>query len=309
MTEKRVGLIIGREWSWPSALMTEVNSRDAGVRAELVKLSGVTLGEPVDYAVIIDRMSHDVPFYRSYVKYAALQGVDVINDPFTVAVDDKFFGLALLNRLGLAYPRTIILPNKTVETENVPESFRNLSYPLDWKGIIDHVGVPSIFKDASTGGRRIVFRVFSVDGLIDRYDESHTLTMILQEIVPAEQHIHCFVVGGENVHSLQYTLDGASYDRGPLALEPPLLERLEEDARRISRTYGYDINMVEFVLSEGEPVVINPSNPTPDLDINLIGATAFRWSIDKVATLVIERALRERARPPHRPWLTGTTEA
>jgi hypothetical protein len=57
---KKIGLIIGREWSWPSAFITEVNKRDSGVTAEFVKLGGTFLGNSSDYAVIIDRMSHEI---------------------------------------------------------------------------------------------------------------------------------------------------------------------------------------------------------------------------------------------------------
>src|SRR6266705_354667 len=78
----KVGLIVGREWSFPPAFIEEVNRRNEGVIAEFVKLGGTRMDEPSPYAVIIDRISQEVPYYRLYLKYAVLQGVTVVNNPF-----------------------------------------------------------------------------------------------------------------------------------------------------------------------------------------------------------------------------------
>ncbi|MCU0482013.1 MAG: hypothetical protein MUE54_12515, partial [Anaerolineae bacterium] len=79
----KIGLFVGREWSFPPAFIDEVNRRtdQTGVIAEYVKVGGTMMNEPVDYRVIIDRISHEVPYYRSFLKNAALQGVKVVNDP------------------------------------------------------------------------------------------------------------------------------------------------------------------------------------------------------------------------------------
>jgi hypothetical protein len=66
-TEKRIGLIVGREWSFPPAFIKEVNEREEGVAAELVQLGGTRMDDPTNYAVLVDRISHEVPYYRSYL--------------------------------------------------------------------------------------------------------------------------------------------------------------------------------------------------------------------------------------------------
>ena len=43
-----------------------------GMMAEFVGVDLVEQSVPTDYAVIIDRISQDVPFYRAYLKNAAL---------------------------------------------------------------------------------------------------------------------------------------------------------------------------------------------------------------------------------------------
>lgn len=299
-SEKKIGLIIGREWSWPSALITEINKRDVGVTAEFVKLGGTFLSTPPEYDVIIDRMSHEIPYYRIFLKFAALHGVYVINNPFTWAADDKFFGEALAARLGLNTPRTVVLPNKRVETQVVPESFRNLEYPMNWRGIIDYVGVPAILKDSHTGGRSITHRVYDVDDLIQKYDESDTLTVIVQEIIESDLHVHCFVIGQEHCRAVRYSVEEASYLPDDSAVAPELIKQIEEDAIRISKTYGYDMNMVEFVVKDDTPYVINPTNPAPDMDINLLKPNHFSWCIARMADVAIE--LTRQSRPQRAGW-------
>ena len=58
---QKIGLIVGREWSFPPAFIEEVAKRDQDVLAEFITLGGTAMDEPVDYAVIIDRISHEVP--------------------------------------------------------------------------------------------------------------------------------------------------------------------------------------------------------------------------------------------------------
>ena len=123
---KKVGIIVGREWSFPPAFIDEVNRRNEGVVAEFVKLGGTKMNEPNEYAVIIDRISHEVPYYRSYLKNAVLQGVHVINNPFMWTADDKFFEASLAARLGVAHPKTIVLPT----ARNMPISRVRSSTPM-----------------------------------------------------------------------------------------------------------------------------------------------------------------------------------
>jgi glutathione synthase/RimK-type ligase-like ATP-grasp enzyme len=299
---KKIGLLIGREWSWPSAFITEVNKRNAAVTAEFVKLGGTFLDQAVEYDVIIDRMSHEIPYYRVFLKAAALQGVYVINNPFTWAGDDRFLGIALAHRLGIETPRTVALPNKRVETQVVPESFRNLDYPMNWRGIIDYVGVPAILKDADARGSKPSQRVYDVDDLIQKYDESDTLTMIVQEIVEPGEHVHVFVVGQEQTLAVRYSVEQASYLPDLGELDEATVAQMKEEAVAMSRAYGYDINLVEFIVRDGVPVVINPTNPAPDMDINLLKPGHFSWCVNAVADWAVHVAEGSPKEMPQGAW-------
>ncbi len=300
--DKKIGLLIGREWSWPSAFITEVNKRNAGVTAEFVKLGGTFLDQEIAYDVIIDRMSHEIPYYRVFLKAAALQGVYVANNPFTWAGDDRFFGIAVARRLGMQTPRTVALPNKRVETQVVPESFRNLEYPMNWRGIIDYVGVPAILKDSDAGGRKASQRVYDVDDLIQKYDESDTLSMIVQEIVEPGEHVHVFVVGQQETLPMRYSLENASYLPDLGSSTEAAVAQMQEGALALTRAYGYDINLVEFIVRDGIPVVINPTNPAPGMDINVLKPNHFSWCVNQLADWAIDLAQNMPRPLPEADW-------
>ncbi|RMG97167.1 MAG: hypothetical protein D6706_09035 [Chloroflexi bacterium] len=289
---KKIGLLIGREWDWPSAFMKTINEQTANITAELVKLGGTNLEESCPYDLIIDRMSHHIPYYRAYVQQAALQGCTIINNPFTWSADNKFLGNSLAYRLGMATPRTVVLPNKYVQKDVVPDSFRNLVYPMDWQGIIDYVGVPAIFKDIHSGGRRAVYRVHSVDELLDRYDETGTRTMILQQIIESDFHVHCFVIGQEKVLPLRYSRENGRYLPETLSESAPLYREITANALKLTQIYGYDINMVEFVIKDNTPYVINSTNPAPVIDLSLMTQEQFDWCVQETVSLAIARTER-----------------
>lgn len=289
---KKIGLMIGQEREWPEAFIKAVNDSDENVTAELVQLGGTFMDDPRVYDVIIDRISHEIPYYQAYLKYASIQGTYIINNPYTMSADSKFSSTALVNRLGLKSPRTAVLPNKQVEKDVTPGTFRNLKYPMDWQAIIDYVGVPAIFKDNRASGRRGVHRVHNVDELIQRYDESSTRTKILQQIIESDEHVHCFVIGQEKVLSLPYSLKHGRYKQKVLSDDSELGQHLSESALGITRAYQYDVNMVEFVIKDGTPYVINGTYPTPDIDLTLMTEEQFQWLVIEIAELAIARSKR-----------------
>jgi len=109
----RIGIIYGMEETFPPAFVERVNSLGvSGVTAEAVHIGAIRMDEPYRYRVIVDRISHDIPFYRAYLKNCVLAGTTVINNPFWWSADDKFFNFALADRLGVAIPPTALLPHK-----------------------------------------------------------------------------------------------------------------------------------------------------------------------------------------------------
>ena len=287
----KVGLLVGREWSFPPAFIEEVAKRDAGVAVEYIKLGGTAMDEPIPYSVIVDRISHEVGYYRTYLKHAVLQGVTVINNPFMWSADDKLFDASLATKLGVASPKTIALPNKDyIPGIKHDESLRNLKYPIDWHGIIDYIGLPCILKDAHGGGWRDVYVCRTLDELIQNYNESGLLTMIVQEFIEWDQFIRCMSLGQRDVLPMKYDPKERRYvvEEGHLA--PELEARIIKDSLTLMRALGYDMCSLEFAVRDGIPYAIDFMNPAPDMDINSLTPTYFQWVLNGMTDLVIRLA-------------------
>ncbi len=294
MTTKKIGVLFGQENSFPGALVERINTMNvAGVTAEFVEVGGVRMAEPCGYAVIVDRISHDMPFYRSYLKNAALMGTKVINNPFWWSADDKFFNYALAAKLGVAVPRTALIPHKFFPPQINAQSCRNMQFPLDWQGIFDYVKFPAFLKPHDGGGWRDVFHVHDAEQFFGAYDQTRDLCMTLQAAVNFKEYFRCYVVGQEDVRIMAYDPRRPHHER--YVLEPQvypegLLARVEKDALTLCRALGYDLNTVEFAVEDGVPYAIDFMNPAPDADRHSVGETNFEWIVDKVSKLAVKKA-------------------
>src|SRR5919201_469198 len=108
-----------------------------------------------------------------------LQGTYVVNNPFMWTADDKFFEAALATRLGVASPKTVVLP--------------------------------AILKDAHGGGWKEVYRVNSVGELLAHFDHSGLLTMVLQEFIEWDTYVRCMALGQQEVLVMQYDPNNRRY--------------------------------------------------------------------------------------------------
>jgi hypothetical protein len=301
--ECKVGLMVGREWSWPPKFTEEVNSRDQGVVADFIKLGAEPMDAPVPYDVIVDRISHEVPFYRVFLKHAVLQGVTVVNNPFMWTADDKFFGASLCTKLGVASPRTVALPNKAYVPGIVPsESLRNLKYPLDWQALVDYIGLPCILKDAHGGGWKEVYVCRTLDELIHNYDNSGLLTMVAQEFIQWDQFVRCLAIGQEEVLPMQYDPRERKYIVTDSYLSPKLRQRIIDDSLTLVRALGYDMNSLEFAVKDGVPYAIDFMNPAPDMDIYSLNPEYFEWAVKAMADMVIRLAKKPRKQAKDLKW-------
>src|SRR5262245_34050305 len=199
----RIGVLRGRENSFPESFLAKGSSMGKGVHAEYVQLGGTKLNEAVPYRVILDRMSHEVPYYSVYLKMAALQGTYVINNTFWRTADDKFFGYCAAEKLGIAEPKTVVLPNQTYGDDVTSESLRNL-WPTDFEMYLDHVGVPCIMKPAFGGGWKDVHKIHSIEELVHHYDNSGQKTMMLQEFIHWDTYVRVPTIGRRWARAICY---------------------------------------------------------------------------------------------------------
>jgi hypothetical protein len=219
----------------------------------------------------------------------------VVNNPFMWTADDKFFGAALADKLGVASPRTVVLPNKAYIPGIVPsESLRNLEYPLDWQGVVDYVGLPCILKDAHGGGWKEVYVCRSLEELLHNYDRSGLLTMIVQEFIEWDQFVRCLVIGQQDVLPMKYDPGERRYLVEHEHLSPELGSRIVKDSLTLVRALGYDMNSIEFAVRDGVPYAIDFMNPAPDMDIYSLTPEYFEWTVQRMADMAVRLATGER---------------
>ena len=300
----KIGVLRGRENSFPDAFVAKVNAAGKGVGAEFAHLGGTKLNEAVPYRVVLDRMSHEVPYYSVWLKTAALQGVYCINNTFWRSADDKFFGYAAAEKLGIAEPKTVVLPNRSYVDDVTAESLRNL-WPVDFSMYLDYVGAPCIMKPAFGGGWKNVHKIHSLDELLHHYNESGTLTMMLQEFIAWDTYIRVPTIGRRHARAIRYDpapggLGGYNQDYD--AIPSAMRDTAEELSLKFNVALGYDMNALEFAVKDGKFFGIDLTNYTPDLDYRSLKDAHFPWAVEKLAGFAIEKALSGEPTPQPPDW-------
>lgn len=291
---KKIGILFGKENTFPSAFVERVNSKnEPGLIAEFAKINKVIQGEATDYAVIIDRISQDIPFYRGMLKNAALSGTAVLNNPFWWSADEKFFNNALATKIDVAVPKTVLLPSNQHPPDTNEFSMRNLEYPLDWDGIFEYIGFPAFFKPFAGGGWKNVYKVHNREEFFNAYHNTGQLVMMLQENIDFTDYFRCYSIDRRDVRIMQYDPKQPHhlrYVQNPRLIEEKLLNKVTEDVFKLNNALGYDFNTVEFAVKDGIPYAIDFCNPAPDADVNSVGQDNFDWVVEAAANMAIRRA-------------------
>ena len=302
---KKIGILFGQERSFPTAFVERVNSKNVpGITAEPVRIDKVRQGEPSGYAVIIDRISQDIPFYRAYLKNAALCGTAVINNPFWWSADEKFFNNCLATRINVPVPKTVILPSRELPPDTSDQSFSNLVYPLDWEAIFNYVGFPAYMKPFAGGGWKNVYKLVSMEDFFEKHTETGQLVMLLQEEIIFEEYYRCYCIGGKYVRIMSYEPRNPHHLRYVADFKPSeaRLKEMTDIVLRINQYLGYDFNTVELALRDGVPYAIDFCNPAPDADLKSVGQENFDWVVETAAGYAIETALAQEDGKDNLTW-------
>lgn len=303
---KRVGILVGREVTFPESIIKSINEKGEGkIVAEMVKVGGIKMDDPKKYDLVIDRISHEVPYYRATLKQMALQGTYIVNNPFWWSADDKFFNFSLANKIGVAIPKTVLLPQHSYIKDITSESLRNLEFPIDWQDVVNYVGFPAFLKPHDGGGWKNVSKINSLEELWTEYNQSDKLCMTLQEGIEYDQFVRCYCVGQEKVLIMPYDpskpyLSGMQYVNVDDYLSPELHARVEKDVITICKALGYDLNTVEFAIKDGIPYAIDFMNPAPDAELASVGEQNHNWIVDSMTDFVIKKLSSEPAQSEYR---------
>lgn len=289
MANKRIGLLFGMEDTFPWALIEAINSRNAGVEASACEISYLKDDGVFPYDLILDRISHEVPFYRTYLKCAAASGVKIVNNPIWWSADDKFFDNLVAKAAGVAVPKTVLLPHKQFPPNTEAKSFRNMQW-VNWDEVFAYLGWPIFMKPAYGGGWKDVYKVHNPEEFFAAYDQTRDLTMMAQEAIEFESYYRCYVLGRKRVRVMMYDPKQPHHLRYVADYPTPidLTDRMHRDALALCDGLGYDMNTVEFAVRGGIPYAIDFMNCAPDADRHSVGDENFAWMVNNMAEVLID---------------------
>jgi hypothetical protein len=290
MKKKKIGLLFGMEDTFPWALIEAINSR-AGDRIEAspVEISYIKDDGVFQYDLILDRISHEILFYRTFVKCAMASGVRVVNNPVWWSADDKFFDNLVAIAAGVEVPRTVLLPHKEFPPNTTAQSFRNMRF-VNWDEVFSYLGFPIFMKPAYGGGWKDVYKCDNPQEVFAAYDQTRDLVMMAQEAIEFESYWRCYVLGRKRVRIMGYDPKQPHHLRYEHNYpdNPELMKRIHRDALALCDGLGYDMNTVEFAVRDGIPYAIDFMNCAPDADINSVGRANFDWMVENMAEVLIE---------------------
>lgn len=287
------------------AFIEKINSKGLeGIQAEPVRIDKAMQGEGSGYAVIFDRISQDVPFYRTWLKNAALTGAAVINNPFWWSADEKYFNNCLMTKIGVPVPKTVILPSYELPTDTKDESFANLAYPLDWDAIFHYIGFPAYMKPFAGGGWKNVYKLHDKEDFFQKHAETGQLVMMLQEEIVFTEYYRCYCIGRKHVRIMSYEPRNPHHLRYSADFKPgpERLKQMEDIVLRINNYLGYDFNTVELAIRDGVPYAIDFCNPAPDAERTSVGEDNFEWVVENAANYAIELAMQQKENVASLHW-------
>jgi hypothetical protein len=302
MTTKKIGVLFGQEDTFPWALMNEINVRaqasGEAIEGVPVKIGALSQDQSFGYAVILDRISHEVPFYRTFLKCAVARGVQVVNNPIWWSADDKFFDNVVAQAAGVEVPRTVLLPHKEHPPNTSEKSFRNMTM-VDWNEVFDYLKWPIFMKPAYGGGWKDVYKVENEGEFFAAYDKTRDLAMMAQEAIEFTDYYRCYVVGRRRVRIMAYAPKEPHHMRYAAVLDhkvpDAMAERVTHDAIALCDALGYDLNTVELAVRDGVPYAIDFMNCAPDADLHSVGQENFDWIVNAMSEFLMERARQPRS--------------
>ena len=274
-----------------------------GIRAEMAVFGGTKMDEPARYRVIVDRISHEVEYLPRRDEARGAAGHLVINNPFWWTADDKYFNYSVMRSSDARFRRTVLLPQKGYPAGRRPDAgiaAEPASIPIDWDDLLDYVGLPgdpqAVFRrrlEARVQGQR---QAGTARGVRPHVAVLHDAAAV-HPLRPVRPLLH---VRQDRHHAGRAT---TRIERRYLVdhdyLSAELGDRVVRDAQTINLALGYEMNTIEFAVQDGVPYAIDYLNPAPDFERDRITEFYFSHVVEKMAALVIDRALE---RPAVQSW-------
>ena len=126
--------------------------------------------------------------------------------------------------------------------------------------------------------------------------------MTLQEFIHFDQYVRCFTFGKTDIVPVRLRSAPAPVSRRS-RLSVAGARRADRERRAtLNNALGYEMNTIEFAVQDGVPYAIDFLNPAPDFERDRITPHYFDMVVERMADLVIDRALNGRAQQTWPRW-------
>jgi hypothetical protein len=290
-TRHIIGLLLGTEEDWPAAFeeillrLGPVEGADGSRHTfdcERVTIEPFGLRDRPRYDLVIDRLAYWYYVPREWLKKVALMdGVYLLNSPFTFQSMEKHAAYCAMMRLGLKVPETVLVPFKNpVDNARYAYTAARYNRPFDLEAIAAQIGYPLYMKPYDGGAWRGVSRIGNPEELHAAYDASGEMLMHLQKAVDYDVFARSLSIGAETmVMSFQpdqpmhqrYAVDH-SFLSAEVGAEVVTISRL------VNAFFKWEFNSCETLVAGGEVYPIDYANACPDVALTSLHYY-FPWAM------------------------------
>jgi hypothetical protein len=290
-TRHIIGLLLGTEEDWPVAF-EEILLRLGPVEGvggarhtfdcERITIEPFRLRDRPRYDLVIDRLAYWYYHPREWLKKVALMdGVYLLNSPFTFQSMEKHAAYCAMMRLGLKVPETVLVPYKNpLDNNRYAYTSARYNQPFDLDAIAEQIGYPLFMKPYDGGAWRGVSRIDNAEELHAAYDASGEMLMHLQKAVDYDVFARSLSIGAETMvmrfqpdqpMHLRYAVDH-SFLSAPDGSEVVTIGRL------VNAFFKWEFNSCETLVKNGEVYPIDYANACPDVALTSLHYY-FPWAM------------------------------
>ncbi|MEA2433796.1 MAG: hypothetical protein QOG54_1253 [Actinomycetota bacterium] len=306
MANHLIGMLLGTEEDWPSAFESMIRrfgpvdheGERHDFETERVTIEPFNLRAVPRHSVVIDRLSHWYYHPREWLKKVALMdGVYLMNNPFTFQSMEKHAAYCAMIRLGLKVPDTWLIPYKTPpDNPRFPYTAAKYNRQFDLDAIAQEIGYPLFMKPFDGGAWVGVTRISDIDELQKGYNESGERLMHLQSSVEDfEVFARSLSIGAETM-VMRYDPDQPLHGRYKVEhgfLSPELGSEIVTIGRLINAFFLWEFNSCETLVRGNDVFPIDYANACPDVSLISLHYY-FPWAIKTLAKWAMFSSVTDR---------------
>jgi hypothetical protein len=303
--EHIIGLLLGTEDDWPRAFETLVQrlgpvTDDAGrthrMESRRVSIEPFNLRDKPRHSLVIDRLAHWYYHPREWLKKVALMdGVYLLNSPFTFQSMEKHAAYCAMMRLGLKVPGTVLVPYKNpVDNSRWAYTAARYNQPFDLDEVADTLGYPLFMKPYDGGAWVGVSKIRNSDELHAAYDTSGGRLMHLQQSVEGYDVFARSLTIGPETMVMKFRPELPMHDRYAVEhgfLSPGTGAEVVTISRLVNAFFRWEFNSCESLVRGADVHPIDYANACPDVALTSLHyyfpwamSALLRWSVFCVVT-------------------------